>query len=209
MLEIDIQKGFSEDDLDLIQATLSAGGVAVLPTDTIYGLHCLAENEKAIRKIIKIKKRPDGFGFVHIMKSYCMVHDYCFVSSGQNKYLRTIWPATTRELHNFKIRAKKRPTTVLLKSRNNLPLIGRGVSDALAVRLPQHEFLMQVLKRLNKPLLSSSLNISGQAPIDLKDIKNKLKTKPDLVVNSGKLAKKRASRLLDIRNTDKIKVIRK
>ena len=209
MKEIDIINGYKAEEIDLIVNILCAGGVVVLPTDTVYGLHCRADNKKAIAKIIRIKQRPAGFGFVHLMSSYCMVHDHAYVSRRQDKYLRTVWPASTRELQNFAIKSKQRPTTMILRSRLDLPALGRGGLDSVAIRLPKNELLIKIIKEIKVPLISSSLNICSQADIAIKDIGKTFKVKPDLVVNGGKLAKKSPSRLLDIRNIDKIKLIRK
>lgn len=205
----DVKNGHSEIDLGLIVAALNKGGVVVLPTDTVYGLHGRADSLKAIKKIIRIKQRSSELGFVHLMSSYCMVHDHALVSKRQDQYLRRLWPASTRALQDPGVKFNKRPTTVILKSRDTLPALGRGGRDSLAVRLPKHELLLKIIKKLKIPLVSSSLNISGQKPLALNQIKSSFSLQPDLVVNVGKLAKKQASRLLDVQNIDRIKIIRK
>lgn len=50
------KNNFTKTDVDFIADELKQGKVVVLPTDTIYGLHCAATNKKAIEKIYRIKK---------------------------------------------------------------------------------------------------------------------------------------------------------
>ena len=198
----------SANDLGLVVDCLLGGKVVVMPTDTVYGLHGVATNKRTVDRIIKIKRRPDDFGFVHLMKSYCMVHEWCNVSKKQDDYLRDYWPKTTRELHNNITVFRKKPTTFILNARKKT----FGKKDAtIAVRLPKNEILIKILKRINIPLISTSLNISGKEQVyNPKYIEKTFRPiLPDLVLDAGVINKKLSSRLIDLRDIKNPKILRK
>ena len=90
-------KRLKKQEIDLIADYLKQGKVVVLPTDTLYGLSCVATNKKGIAKIHKIKKSSSKKPLLVLIKGYCMLKDYAKVSKKQEEYLRKIWPSTTRE----------------------------------------------------------------------------------------------------------------
>src|SRR5436305_10310537 len=80
----------SEDVLDEIADVLRAGGVALLPTDTIYGLHALALDESAVARIRSMKERGDEKPFVVIASSAEQLER---LGVSIPEALREIWPA--------------------------------------------------------------------------------------------------------------------
>lgn len=200
-------KKYTREDVDLIVDYLQKEKVVVLPTDTVYGLHALASSEKAIKKIYKIKERESGFGLVHLMKSYCQVHNYCYVSKKQDQYMREYWAPTTRDLQSVEYKYNKKPTTFVLRNRGALPNIASGKSPNTAVRLPKNDFLLTILKRVNLPLVSTSFNVSGKEEVLFDRIEVAMKILPDLLVDAGKIGKKE-SRIIDISDFNNIKTIR-
>jgi len=210
MIKIDLQKNnIAENQLIKIADLFLRGLVVAYPTDTIYGLGCLAENKKAIDKISKIKKRIDTKCYIMLMKNFCMVHDYCLVSKKQNEYLRTVWVSKSMDLNHPENLSNKEAVTVILKSRGLLKHL-ENKDGNLAVRIPKNQFLLNLLKKINKPIISTSLNISGQPTLTEVDNleKNLANNFPDAVINIGVLKNKKPSRLIDITNMDDIKILR-
>ena len=80
----------SADVLDEIADVLRAGGVALLPTDTIYGLHAVATNERAVARIRSMKERGDDKPFVVIASSADQLEQ---LGATIPDALRQIWPA--------------------------------------------------------------------------------------------------------------------
>ncbi len=113
--------------VDEIAARLRAGGVALLPTDTIYGLHAVASNEAAVAKIASIKGRKAGKRFVVIAASVEQLLDY---GAAVPDVLRSIWPA---------------PLTAI---------VPHSVGN-VAVRIPDGGWLRGLLERTG-PLVSTS-----------------------------------------------------
>ena len=62
-------KKSSIDTIQLATRSLQNGEVIVMPTDTVYGLAALAENEAAVQKIFKIKNRPKTMPLIIFVRS--------------------------------------------------------------------------------------------------------------------------------------------
>jgi L-threonylcarbamoyladenylate synthase len=147
----------SPANLDQIAATLRSGGVALLPTDTIYGLHAVASNEEAVAKIASIKGREEGKRFVVIAASVAQLLDY---GAAVPDVLHSIWPA---------------PLTAVV------PHPGGNV----AVRIPDVGWLRQLLERTG-PLVSTSANRSGEPPVrEPEKLARDLQNQIDLILNAG------------------------
>ncbi len=187
--------------IDLLATSLNAGKVLVLPTDTIYGLSCLATNSKAIRRVYKLKKRDPHKPLIILVSSIAMLKKYVFISPPQNLFLKRVW------------NSELQPTTVILRHRNILAPELTKDSSGLAARLPKNRFLIKILKKVNCPLVSTSLNLSGRANIyDLSSLSRHFintTEMPDLVVDFGKCSNSKPSRLIDLRDCKHPVILRK
>jgi len=187
--------------ISFIAGSLKKGLVLVLPTDTIYGLSALAENQQALRRIYALKKRGTPKPLIILMSDLKMIKKYAWVSPHQERQLKKIWGK------------KQAPTTVILKNKGKLPKKLVSPSGGLAVRLPKSIFLIKILKALARPLVSTSVNFTGERPLrSFKQIKasyQSLPLKPDLIVNIGYCRSTKPSRLIDLRDEKKFLVIRK
>jgi L-threonylcarbamoyladenylate synthase len=207
IIKIDLEN-FSKEEVDVVAGEILKGEVVVLPTDTVYGLSAIVTSKKAIRKIYKIKKRTpkQQKHLLLLVNSFCMVRRYCFLSAKQHSYLKERWAEGNRAL------------TVILQGRrkyfqkrkiNLFELISDD--DGVAVRRPDNKFLLELIGVVGEPIVSTSLNITGEA--DLKYISRIdeyfKEMKPDLVVDAGLLPECCPSRLEDLRDMKNVKVYRK
>lgn len=207
-LKIDLDN-IKKENIDLIVKAFLAGQVIVYPTDTVYGLGCIATSKKAIGKIKKIKNRDNKKPFLFLVKSFCMTKKYAKVSKKQDIFLRTVWPSRTSSKKVIK-EAELSPKTIVFQSSGLLPNEIETSDKSIALRLPKNDFLSTILKKIDLPLVSTSLNMSGEKPInDLGNVEKYFKTlKPDLIIDAGILKKKKPSQLIDIRDIENIKKIR-
>ncbi len=173
-------------EIDLIANYFKKGKVIAYPTDTIYGLGCAAADEQAIKRIYQIKQITAPRPYIILVSSLAMLKKYAYIKQKKIAYLNKVWPG---------------PVTVVLKSRNNLPANILGPDKSIAARLPKNDFLIKIIKGLGKPIVSTSLNLSGQPNLtDLNKIKAYFKdNKPDLAINAGSLPKRRPSKIIDLR----------
>ena len=77
--------------VDLVAGSLKIGQIIVLPTDTIYGLSCLADNVRSIKKIYHLKKRDAKKPMSILVGSLEMAKKYVVISERQEKVLKKIW----------------------------------------------------------------------------------------------------------------------
>ena len=128
---------------------LRTGGVAALPTETVYGLAGSVYSEKALRRIFQLKKRP----FSDPLIVHCLdVERAEALMSGR------AFPA--RKL--FRRFAPGPLTLVLPKSRRVSPLVTGG-QETVALRIPSHPLMRRVLKATGFPLAAPSANMFGKS----------------------------------------------
>lgn len=185
-------------EIDYLVACFSRGQVLVYPTDTIYGIGCLANDRRGRERIAKIKGRPEGKSFLLLVSSLAMMAKYAKLSLKQRQW----------------IKEQKKPTTVILAGRGNLSQELIALDGSVALRLSSQDYLTKIIRRLSAPLVSSSVNVSGEKPlIEIDEIirfceKSAPRLRPDVIVSSS-LKGKQPSRLVDIRDMNRIKVLRK
>lgn len=185
---------FSEQQIKIIAECLKGGGVIAYPTDTVYGLGCSALDDEAVSRLIKMKTRGPDKALLVLAGSWKMINDHFFVSKQEKEQLKNFWPG---------------PVTALLRPRDIFsPKLAPG-KDKIGVRLPNNEFLIKMIKEAGVPVVSTSLNISGEKVLnDVSDIKGYFDPDPDLVVNAGQLPNRRPSKLIDMEDNGRIRVIR-
>ena len=133
-----------------VAAVLRDGGVAVLPTDTIYGLHCVSTNMDSVQRIRRLKGRGKGSGFILIASDMEMADRLVDRwPQGARKLLARIWPA---------------PLTAILPASERLDpmLIQKGT---VAVRIPAFSELRGCIRLTGHPLVSTSVNPTGERPM--------------------------------------------
>ncbi|HEY0749826.1 MAG TPA: L-threonylcarbamoyladenylate synthase [Chitinophagaceae bacterium] len=162
-----MRKTFEQDVVNSLDV-LRKGGVILYPTDTIWGLGCDATNEEAINKIFKIKQREESKSMIILVSE----------ESDILKYVA----APDLTVFDF-ISTQEKPTTVIYENAVSLP--GNLVQDdgSIAIRIVRDEFCRHLIKRLRKPLVSTSANISGDpSPVTFKDISKRIKGSVDYIV---------------------------
>jgi len=147
---------------------LGNGQVILYPTDTIWGLGCDATAEEAVKKIYRIKQRDDSKSLIVLVADERDILQYV--------------SAPDLAVFDF-IAAQSRPTTVIFDGAINLPEALIAEDGSIAVRIVQDEFCRHLVRRLRKPIVSTSANISGQpSPRFFDEISKEVKASVDHVV---------------------------
>jgi len=178
-----------------VQQLVKEGKVIICPTDTVYGLVCDATNIKAVRRFLKIKRRPKNKPIPIFVKNLKMAKKLAKIDKKQEKILKAVWPG--------------KATTVLKRTCFRKGFGGRGKirlygvdKKTIALRLPDYKLLNVLLKKLNCPLAETSANISGRPTLTkIKEIIKQFKSQkyqPDLAIDAGNLLKSRPSVVLDL-----------
>jgi len=218
------QKGFKKAVKVLVEL-VKQGRVIICPTDTVYGLIADATNKKAVKKIFKIKKRPQGKPIPVFVKDIKMAKKLAEIDKKQENFLKKVW--FTRP--NFKkgpqkkmveiapkIWAGKGKVTVVLKRKEKKQIYGVD-KKTIALRIPKYKLVNILLQKLNLPLAGTSANISRKpASTKIKEVINQFtlrrgsgqeKYQPDLIIDAGNLPKNKPSKVLDL-TTSPPKVLR-
>lgn len=132
-----------------LKSHLKKGGLLAYPTESCYGLGCIPTSSFALRKLIRLKKRPQHKGMIVIGENQVQLYDLIEMPSETlQKRLQQEWPA---------------PKTFLLPvGKNVLPLLRGKKRNKLAVRVPDHAGARQLCHVLNMPLVSTSCNRAGK-----------------------------------------------
>ena len=136
-------------NLPEIAATLRDSQVVILPTDTIDGLHCLANSQKAINKLYKIKQRSPEKPCILLCADLQMAMRYCEFDDLARQLANHFWAGQL--------------TIVLPRLKHVLPDYLPKIKT-LAIRIPDNELLRKLINLNNIPLLSTSANISRESP---------------------------------------------
>ena len=146
------------------------GGVILYPTDTVWGIGCDATNADAVRKIYEIKRREDSKSML------CLVDGDNRIS----RYVRDV-PDVAWDLLNL----ATKPTTVILDGVNGLAPSLIAEDGSVGFRITQEEFSKELCYRMQKPVVSTSANISGEpAAQNYRDIAPEILEAVDYVCTS-------------------------
>lgn len=175
---------------------LKRGGIILYPTDTVWGIGCDATNADAIDKIYALKKRSESKALI------CLVSDFKML----NQYVEEV-PEVAYDI--LKYAAK--PTTIVYDQPIRIAENLVGEDDTLGIRVTKDDFCNRLIRKMKKPLVSTSANISGEkTPESFSQISPEILKGVDYVVNlhqSKKTAK--PSAIIKLSNDGKVKVIRK
>lgn len=165
-----------------LEECLSAGGVAVFPADTVYGLCCDPANADAVQRLYELKGRPPARpSAVMFFALPSLLLALPEIEPRERAALEALLPG---------------PITVLLPNRGHLyPLAGPGESDAgkdaserLGLRVPAWSPALAVLGTVDVPALQSSANLSGRPDARrLLDVPASIRSGVDLVLDGGEL----------------------
>ncbi len=167
------------------------GGIAIFPTDTVYGLGCNPYNSSAVEKIYEIKSREKIKSLPVLAYSLEIVKEITCVDSFTEKIIERYWPG---------------PLTLILKLTDQKLKKSLKLDDKIAIRIPDSECALKLLKKCNL-LVGTSANISGNKSFMdpdecVKNIKNY-----DIFLNGGTITSKGESTIVEIEN-EEIKIIR-
>lgn len=159
------------------------GGIIIYPTETLYGIGCLAFNSSSCEKILAIKNRPVNKGMIVLVKDENMLDKYFKIKKTHlEKYLKI-----------------KKPLTLILKTKINFPSPILGENKNVAVRISQNSFVKDLFNYIEEPLTSTSANLSGKGnQNDFDAICKDFINKVDLIVDSGSLPTALGSTILDL-----------
>ena len=160
-------KDFFNKEVEETLAVLRNGGVILYPTDTIWGLGCDATNNDAVNKIYGIKKREDNKNLILLVTDERQILQYV--------------AAPDIAVFDF-IETQSRPTTIIFDGAIGLP-DELTTDGTIAIRIVKDEFCRHLIRRLQKPIVSTSANVSGKpSPSTFPEVSDEIKKQADHIV---------------------------
>ena len=147
---------------------LKRGGIILYPTDTIWGIGCDATNEEAVRRIYALKQREDTKAMLILLDHPGRLATYVDVP----------------EVAYNVIEVSDKPITIIYPHARNLAKNLIAQDGTVGIRITTELFSRTLIEHFRKPIVSTSVNISGQpAPGCFSEIAEELKQQVDYVVN--------------------------
>lgn len=188
---------------------LREGGVILYPTDTVWGIGCDATNEKAVCRVFEIKRRSEAKSLVLLACDLDMVA----------KYIKTI-PSIAIDL----VEVNDAPMTIIYPGAQYLAPNAVAEDGSVGIRIPLVEeeeptpgkltagaFCRELVRRLRRPLVSTSANISGEpTPASFAEIPEEIKAAVDYVVPKpfGYGATGRSSQIIKLGLGGEVEILR-
>ena len=184
------------DDIKAAVECMRKGGVILYPTDTVWGIGCDATNAEAVAKIYKIKKREESKAMI------------CLVDSDNRiqRYVRNV-PDVAWDVMNL----ATSPTTVILDGADGLASNLIAEDGSIAMRITQEEFSKELCYRMQKPVVSTSANISGEPTAqNYSDISEEIINSVDYVCKSRRNEHQphKPSSIIKLKSNGEVTIIR-
>ncbi|KAK9960397.1 hypothetical protein ABG768_008257 [Culter alburnus] len=139
----------SQEWTEVLSATvtaLKAGQVVAVPTDTIYGLACVAQNSSAVHRVYDIKGRNGDKPLAICVGEIQDIYRFCKVSV-KEELLSDLLPG---------------PVTLVLERSATLNADLNPFTKLIGVRIPDHPFMRRLCQMCGEPLALTSANVSSQ-----------------------------------------------
>jgi len=154
---------------------LKRGGVIIYPTDTVYGLGCDINNQKAIERVCEIRGiRPDKANLSFI----------CYDLTDIAQYTKPFDTATFRVLK----KALPGPFTFIFNASNQVPKLLSSKKKTVGIRVPDNQIAREIVRALGNPIVSASIRDDDEImeySTDPELIYEKYRDVVDLVIDGG------------------------
>ena len=159
-----------EEALKAAADILLRGGVAAIPTDTVYGFAALVHDEKAIERLYRIKERSQNKSIAVLLGDAVQAPEVAHEFPAKARRLaEKYWPGAL---------------TIIIRKKAGLPA-DLTSNDLVGLRIPDHDFTRELIRRTG-PLAVTSANISGEPPAcSVADFAEELGPQLDIIIDGG------------------------
>lgn len=174
---------------------LKSGGIILYPTDTIWGIGCDATNPIAVQKVFELKKREKRKSPIILVDNEKRLQDLVEV------------PPLAWEI----IDMSEKPVTIVYDNPKGLPKELLAEDGSIGIRLVKDLFCKKLIGKLNRPIVSTSANFSGEkSPMKFSEISPKLIAQVDAIAeeNQDCVSEWKGSSVIRVWNDGRIKIIR-
>ena len=183
---------FEKEDVNVVAELLMEGALIAFPTDTVYGLGVIYDDEEALKQLKEAKGRPEEKPIPTMVASLQQMQTVAEVNEMAKKLVDAFMPG---------------PLTLIMKKKPETPAYVTNGLDTIGVRMPDDAFTLALIRTCEKPLLVSSANKSGEATgIRDEQVLDQLDGAIDAIV-MGEASGKLASTIVDV-TKETFKIVR-
>ncbi|MCC7332909.1 MAG: threonylcarbamoyl-AMP synthase [Flavobacteriales bacterium] len=158
-----------QNEINKCIEVLKSGGIILYPTDTVWGIGCDATNEEAVKKIYELKQREDSKSMIVLVSSDAMLQ----------KYVVDVPPLAWDIID-----LATKPTTIIYPKARLIAKNAVAIDGSVGIRMVKNNFAHHLIQKFNKPIISTSANISGKStPLTFQNIDKSITTQVLHVVN--------------------------
>lgn len=181
MITIKLNENNLKETINILEDIIKKGGLAIVPTDTVYGIICDGKNSVSKHKIFTLKGRKFDKTLIGFVESLQSAEQFAYIPEEFLSFIKTRWPGKN---------------TFIFKSKSNLEYFVTP-QNTIGLRIPDFPLINKLTKKTNI-LASTSANVSGEkSPSSFEEISKKIKDGIDICIDGGKIYGK-ASTLWDL-----------
>lgn len=180
--------------LDFLSEVFKRGGIAAIPTETVYGLACNALDPEAVSKVFEAKGRPSTNPLIVHIDSLDDLESYAVVPTSAQKLIDAFWPG---------------PLTLIFPKTKIVPDTVTAGLDSVAIRMPSHPVFRELGTRCDFPIAAPSANPFGYvSPTTSAHVMRTMGTKIDWILEGGTCTGGIESTILSYKNPSQPTILR-
>ncbi len=165
---------------------LKNGGIILFPTDTAFGIGCRADDEKAVDRLFRIRRRPAEKATPVLVESVSMAIQYFSdpVRDDVAQLMHRYWPGALTIVYDCRT--------------DRIPSLVRGGGKTIGLRMPDHAVTLDMIRGVGVPILGPSANFHGHpTPFAVDELDPELIKLVDGVVGGTCKSARQASTVVD------------
>lgn len=181
---------YSKKEIDKVIEILNNNGIVAFPTDTVFGLACSISVE-AIKKVYDAKGRSFDKPLPMMCANLDMIKTVAIVSDKAEKIINKFVPGAL---------------TLIFKKKDSLENFVTNGKDTIGIRVPDDKWILELINKLNKPILVTSANLSDTGSLlKWQDVLQQLDGRIDAIVSEDATGQT-SSTIIDV--SQDIKILR-
>ena len=182
---------YHKEDIQAVVKQLKQKKVIAFPTDTVYGLGVIYD-EEALAALKYSKGRPENKPISTMVGSLAQMEEIAVLNEEAKKLAAAFMPGAF---------------TMILKKKDSVADFVTNGMETIGIRMPQDDFVLELLRQVGSPMLVTSANLSGEATglVDVQ-VLSQLDGRIDGIV-LGEAGGKVASTIVDM-TSGKLKILR-
>lgn len=180
-------------EIEIAKEKLLNHGIVAFPTETVMGLGVVFDDFEAYQKLNNVKRRPEDKPYTMMVKSTSEIQKYAVINEVTQRVIDSFMPGSITILVSVK--------------ENSVPNYVTHNTNVIGIRVPTNKEAIELLNKIDLPLLVPSANRSGEKPaVNSEEVKMIFGSEIDAII-SGESQKERPSTIIDLTG-EEVKMVR-